>query len=252
MAKRTDSKVDRKRKLEELKRQQRSKERRKTILMVGSATLVGVLLLGGVIGAAVQDKRKQDKAEKKAAAAAQEARDKAKAELKGLGVPASAASCDPVQNETPIPAGGNHVQAPVNYQSVPPTGGEHAGQTLPMDAQNFYERGSAAELVEQAVHNLEHGVVVAWYDSKLPDAEVEVLKKIAANTQTQAAASTGQVKTPRLLVMSWDRGNFAGDKHFVLTAWGHKHVCGKVSGEATLSFLEQFENKDAPESGLPV
>lgn len=252
MAKRTDSKVDRKRKLEELKRQQRSKERRKTILTLGTASVIGLALLGGVIGAAVAENRKEERAKKKAAAEAQAKIDAAKAELKTIGVPAAQASCTPPTTDNPIPTG-KHVQGEVQYPSAPPTGGDHSQQTLPIEGQNFYERDSAGQLVEQAVHDLEHGVIVAWYDSKLAAAEVDVLKKIAANALTQMSANLpGERPKNRLLVMPWDRGNFADDKHFVLTAWGHKQACGKVSGEAVQTFMEQFENKDAPEPGFPL
>ena len=251
MAKRTDSKVDRKRKLEELKRQQRAKERRKTILTLGSASLIGGLLLGGVIYAAVAEKRKEDKAEKKAAAEAEAKLATAKNELKTLGVTAAEAGCTPATTDDPIPKG-SHVQGEVTYPNIPPTGGDHANQTLPIDGQNFYERGTASELVEPAVHDLEHGVIVGWYDSKLPAADVEALKAIAANTQIQAGAVTGGLPASRFLVLPWDRGaDFPDDKHFVLTAWGHKQTCGKVSGEAVQTFIEQFENK-SPKPGFPV
>jgi hypothetical protein len=245
VAKRTDSKVDRKRKLEQLKREQRAKERRKTILTVGIATLVGAVLLVGVIGAAVADKRKQDKAEKKAAAEAKAKIDVAKAELKTIGVATAAASCLPEQADNPIPAGGEHVTVgtKVDYPVAPPSGGKHADQTVSLD-QNFFERKSADQLVEQAVHDLEHGVVVAWYDSKLPAGDVEALRKIAANVKTQQR---------RILVMPWDRSDFPDDHHVVLTAWGHRQACGKVSGAAVETFLTTYENgKDAPEANAAV
>lgn len=244
MAKRTDSKVDRKRKLEELKRQQRAKERRKTILTLGIATVIGGLLLGGVVWAAVAENRKEERDRKKAAAEAQQKIDVAKAEIKTLGVTTAAASCSTVQADNPFPTDKDHVQGKVDYKSVPPTGGDHSQETLPIAAQNFYELGTGDELVENAVHDMEHGVVVAWYDKKLPTAEIEVLKKVAANTQTQQR---------RLLVMPWDRGDLPGDNHFVLTAWGQKQACGKVSGEVVQAFLEKFENQAAlPERGLTV
>jgi len=112
-----------------------------------------------------------------------------------------------------------------------------------MDDQNFYEMDADEQLTEMAVHNLEHGVVVAWYDKKLPAAEVEALKKIAANTKTQGR---------RFLVMPWQRGDLPA-KPLYLTAWGHKQGCSKASGETVGQFLDKFENgKDAPERGAPV
>jgi hypothetical protein len=245
VAKRTDSKVDRKRKLEELKRAQRAKERRKTLITVVAASVVGLVLVGSVVGASIKESRDKKAAAKKATAEREANIAKAKTELTTLGVPAASAECSPVRSDEKISEANQHVQVgqEVDYKAGPPTGGQHAGQTLPMDDQNFYDMDAEKSLTEMAVHNLEHGVVVAWYDKKLPAAEVEALKKIAANTKTQER---------RFLVMPWQRGDLP-EKPLYLSAWGHKQGCGKASGEAVLQFLDKFENgKDAPERGARV
>jgi hypothetical protein len=245
VAKRTDSKVDRKRKLEEMKRAQRAKERRKTLITVVAASVVGLVLVGSVVAASVKESRDKKAAAKKATAEREANITKAKTELPTLGTPAASADCSPVQDDEKLSEANQHVEVgtEVDYKGGPPTGGQHAGQTLPMEEQNFYEMDAEKSLTEMAVHNLEHGVIVAWYDKKLPPAEVEVLKKIAANTKTQAR---------RFLVMPWQRGDLPG-KPLYLTSWGHKQGCGKASGEAVMQFLDKFENhKDAPEAGARV
>ena len=245
MAKRTDSKVDRKRKLEELKRAQRAKERRKTLMTVVAASVVGLVLVGSVVAASVKESRDKKATARKATAEREANVAKAKTELPTLGTPAATAECSPEQADEKISEANQHVQVgtKVDYQGGPPTGGQHAGQTLTMDDQNFYEMDADEQLTEMAVHNLEHGVVVAWYDKKLPAAEVEALKKIAANTKTQGR---------RFLVMPWQRGDLPA-KPLYLTAWGHKQGCSKASGETVGQFLDKFENgKDAPERGAPV
>lgn len=253
MAKRTDSKVDRKRKLEELKRQQRAKERRKTLIVVVAATVAGIALVGSVVGLSIRESQAKKAEERKVEAEAKAKVAAARAELVTLGVKAADAGCSPIEDDKPIPEGSKHVEEgeKVDYKTVPPTGGEHAGRTLPLEP-NFFDMGSPDEQTELAVHDLEHGVIVAWYDKKLPPAEVEVLKKIAANTQTQTASATEREDLRRFLVLPWQRGDLP--KPLYLTAWGHKQGCGKASGEAVEQFIQKFgENRgDAPEGGAPV
>ena len=237
MAKRIDPKADRKQKLEQLKREQRTKERRKTLMTVGIASLLGLALIGAVVVPAVLKSQKVN-SEKKAAE-----RD-ANLPLANFGVKAAAAECSEEQVENPIPEGGKHGQEgqTVEYEVAPPNGGQHSSSTLPVMT-GFYDR-SAKPSPERAVHDLEHGVIVAWYDNKLAESEVKELRRAAASAVD---------KKMRLVAIPWDRADFDGNKHFVLTSWGHTQRCGKVSGEVMESFVKKNMNsKDAPEAGASI
>ena len=95
---------------------------------------------------------------------------------------------------------------------------------------------------ERAVHNLEHGYVVAWYDSKLPADQVAHL---------QALASAGNLS--RLLVVGWTEGDLPANKHIVLTSWGRTDRCTKVSDDVINSFYKAHLNSSlSPEAGLPA
>ncbi|MEO6712296.1 MAG: DUF3105 domain-containing protein [Mycobacteriales bacterium] len=236
MAKRiVDPKADRKRKLEELKREQRSRERRKTLVTVGIATLLGLGLIAAVVTPAVL-KDQRLKTERKA-----DERD-AKLPVANFGVKAADANCSAETTDNPIPAGGDHSQEGerVDYAVSPPSGGRHSAGGVLGQGTGFFAR-SASSPPERAVHSLEHGGVIVWYDKTVPDDQVKALRKIGV---------AGVNKSLRLIVVPWERGDFADDKHIVLTSWGHRQACGAPSGEAIEAFVKKNADSEvAPERG---
>lgn len=236
MAKRNDPKADRKQKLAELKREQRARERRKTWITVGIATLLSLGLIGAVVVPAVLKDRKAKNATKALAGEAAKP-------LSAFGVKQADAQCSPEKIENPIPKGGDHAVEgeKIDYPVAPPNAGKHTGNATVAIATGFYDRSPSQPTIERAVHSLEHGVVVAWYDKQLPEAEVKELRKIGASAVN---------KKDRFVAMPWDRTDFSDKKPFVLTSWGHTQRCGKVSGEAIAAFVKKnADSKDAPERG---
>lgn len=238
MAKRIDPKADRKRKLEELKRQQRAKERRKTIITVVIAALLGLALIGMVVVPAVLKSRRTADSRK---AAAREA----KRPVADFGVKLAAAGCGEEQVDNPLSPAGQHVDEgqKVDYKASPPDAGQHTGTATLSIRSGFYARSDDAP-PEHAVHSLEHGVVIGWYDKTLPADQLKDLQKAGA-----AAAD----KHLRFIAVPWSRSTFADNKPFVLTSWGHTQRCGKVSGQAIDAFVKKnADGKDAPERGGQV
>ena len=229
---------DRRARLEELRRQQRAAERRKNFLFVGAAIAVAVILIAAaVIPAYLHDQSvaRKNKAGYQAKPTAAE----------------RAAGCLGVHND-PISSGGTtvHTYSPIDYSKekfgdtrggtppIPPTGGRHNPVSLG-DTNRFYPV-SAQPRPERAVHNLEHGYVVAWYDAKLPNAQVATLQALAA----QPAFS-------RLLVVGWWQGDLPAGKHLVLTSWGRTDRCGSASEPVISAFYKAHLNAPfAPETGL--
>lgn len=160
-------------------------------------------------------------------------------EVSALGVDAAAANCSPVEHKRPIPEGPPHRSGTLEWPDAPPDNGEHHAQTLRI-LTRFYEREDAPP-PERAVHNLEHGIVVAWYDAELPDEEVEALRRVAE-----------AMPVNRFVAVPWLRTPFADGRHVVLTAWGHTQRCGRVSGRVFYDFTRTYADKDAPEKGAPV
>lgn len=229
---------DRRQRIEEMRKQQRATERRKNFLFVGAAIAVAVILiLAAVIPAYLHDKHKKDEA-KKATKVLQLAPTAAE----------TAAGCTGVHQD-PISPAGQHVSTPIDYAKakygdteggtppVPPTGGQHNSISLG-DTNRFYPL-SQKPRPERAVHNLEHGYIVVWYDSKLPASDVSKLQSL-----------TQSPTTSRLLVVGWT-GDLPDNKHVVLTSWGRTERCSTVSDAVINNFYAKHLNANiAPEAGL--
>lgn len=156
-----------------------------------------------------------------------------------LGVASADADCTPVQHVQPVPEGPPHENGTLTWSQVPPDHGVHNARTL-RALTRFYER-SDEPAPEQAVHDLEHGLVVVWYDDELPDDEVDALREVAV-----------AMPLNRFVVVPWNRSTFADGRHVVLTAWGHTQRCRRVSGQVAYDFIRTYADKDAPEKGAPV
>jgi hypothetical protein len=229
---------DRRARLEELRRQQKAAERRKNFLFIGSAIVIAIALIAAVlIPAYLHDRAKN---------AGNRALHQAKPN------PAEkAAGCLGVHND-PISKAAIHVTQPIDYSKepygdtkggtapIPPSNGRHNPVSLG-DKVRFYPL-SEKPRPERAVHNLEHGYVVVWYDSKLPADQVAHL---------QALASLGNLS--RLLVVGWWQGDLPLGKHVVLTSWGRTDRCATASDNVVNAFYKAHLNASiAPEAGLPA
>jgi len=234
---------DRRQRLEELRRQQRAAERRKNLLFTGSAILIAVgLIAGAVIPTYLHDRAKKHKA--------QEALKKEKRVVQLAPTAAEkSAGCLGVHQD-PLSAAALHVSTPIDYSKekngdtdggtppIPPSGGKHNSVSLG-DKTRFYPL-SEKPRPERAVHNLEHGYIVAWYDSKLPAADVKTLQDLTSTLQ-------------RFLVVGWWQGDLPADKHLVLTSWGRTERCGTASADVIRGFVSKHVDAAlAPETGLPA
>ncbi|HEU5033697.1 MAG TPA: DUF3105 domain-containing protein [Mycobacteriales bacterium] len=228
---------DRRQRLEELRKQQRASERRKNLLFAGGGTVLAVaLILGAVIPAYLHD-RSQKAKEKVGYQAAPTAAEKA-------------AGCLGLHNDPVSPAAQHVPNKPIDYtkekygdtrggtEAIPPSGGKH--NPIPLGDKNRFYPLSEKPRPERAVHNLEHGYVVAWYDSKLPQSDVAKLQKLAADPSLS-----------ELIVTGWWQGDLPAGKHFVLTSWGRTDRCGSVSDTVVHDFYNAHVNdsKLAPEVG---
>src|SRR3954470_5288891 len=233
---------DRRQRLDELRRQQRAAERRKNFIFTGSAIFIALALIAGaVIPTYLHDrskKRKAAEALKKQRQVIQLAPTAAEKAAGCLGV-----------HQDPLSAAAEHVTTAVDYSTekngdtaggtppIPPSGGKHNPISLG-DKTRFYPLADKPR-PERAVHNLEHGYVVAWYDAKLPAADVKTLQTLATTL-------------PRFLVVGWSAGDLPADKHLVLTSWGRSDRCATASADVIRSFYSKnVDASRAPEKGFP-
>lgn len=226
MAKRTPEN-NRRKIIEDQRRKAKAAERRKTVLTIVLSTLLGAALIGGSVYFSVQSKKKKD------------------VPLNTVGVAKEAAGClDPKEEPIPdakTPDAAKHTARDgdhVDYEQSPPTSGRHNPTPLPGFGQKFYSR-DANPAPERAVHNLEHGYEVIWYDKTVPQDQVDLLKQV------------GDAAKDKILVVPWDRQDFPEDKHIVLTAWGERQQCSGVSGALIQEFYDKYAGPKgrAPEKG---
>jgi len=226
---------DRRARLEELRKQQRAAERRKNYMFIGAGIVVALGLIAGAVIPAYEHDQAVARKNKPGYQAKPTAAERA-------------AGCTGVHND-PISAAALHVTQPIDYSkekygdtaggtpAIPPTGGKHNPISLG-DKTRFYALAQNSR-PERAVHNLEHGYVVAWYDAKLPSTDVQTLQNLATTL-------------PRLLVVGWSAGDLPADKHLVLTSWGRTDRCSTASSDMIRAFYSKHVDSNlAPEKGFP-
>jgi hypothetical protein len=229
---------DRRAKVEAMRREQQARERRKSLLFITIAVLIGV----GLVAAAALPPYLKSR------------NDPAKKALTSFGVSASAAACSAVTDDPPTGSGvhvGPGTNTPnttrVKYAQVPPSSGQHFVTPI-VPAKAFYTVKDRPA-IENLVHNLEHGYTLLWYDSTITGKSLSTLKNISAAARRSAAAGP----TGKFIVSAWDPsyGAFPAGKHIALSHWsakqGHRELCGGISGAVVDSFIKKFPATDAPE-----
>lgn len=225
---------DRRAKIEAMRREEQARERRKSMIFVVVAVVVGLGLIAAV--AIPSFVKKQN--------------DPANKALSSFGVSLASASC-----ATKTTPGTNndtdrkHVAdgTTEKYKTVPPSFGPHWAAPI-YPARAFYTARDKPR-VEQLVHNLEHGYTVLWYDSTVSGSQLQALKDIAVSARKNAAVGS----TGKFIVSAWDPayGAFPAGKHVGMSHWGAKasvvQTCGKVSGTAVQKFIEAHPASDSPE-----
>jgi len=238
-------KTSRQAKIDAIRNQQKSSERRKNGMIVGVAVVMGLLVIGAAAWKPITD--------------ALDKREFQSKELSAIGAPASVC-----QDVTTTPAGddsGNHVEpgTPLEFADSPPTHGQHYSIWASMD-RKFYsdDRPDLGELV----HNLEHGYTILWYDETVADDDdqLALVKGIAAKFDTgddnmrnkfKAAPWTSEdgkafPEGQHVAFTHWSKGG-ADVTDFSETQVGVSQFCSEVSGEALEKFMDEYPYMDSPE-----
>ena len=245
---------DRRAKVEAMRKAQQARERRKSMIFVVLAVVLG---LGLVAAAAVP-------------AYLQSRNDPANKALAEFGVPAAKADCGEVVSE---PATGNNVHEPdgtvVDYDTVPPSSGPHWGAPA-FPARAFYTARDRPEM-EQLVHNLEHGYTILWYDQTIADDDsaLQVVEDLAGRFDIDPAdADADEYDANKFIAAPWnvddaeDGDDFPGGAHVALTHWaaegddaiegqgmGVWQYCDQPSGEAVQEFMDEYPASNTMEPG---
>jgi hypothetical protein len=224
----------RRQRIEEMRAEQRRADRKRTALIVGTAGVLAVALVVGVVFAIQY----------------QNAHDPKTKPIASFGVPAADAGCSPevtkasTASQVHVGPGTNTPNETfVKYETVPPMFGPHFVTPAPFGT-TFYTTRDRPK-VETLVHNLEHGYTVVWYDSTITGDQLDQLKGLSERIPAAG--------TPKFIVSAWDtaHGTFPAGKHVAFSHWGQKsgymQLCAKVSGEAVQTFVDRHPYVDSPE-----
>ena len=230
--------VERKAKIEQLRREQQRKERRRSMAILGACGVVVVAILVAALIPYINNLREGDKLKKTA--------------LDKLGVSAASAGCLPVKKQT-ADGSGQYVQppTPIRYDSAPPAFGKHWGNFLTgSEIRPFYTVSDRPE-IERLVHSLEHGHTIIWYDDTITkgSSDYKALEQIATKLGTDSY----------VMVAPWttkDGASFPSGKHIAFTHWtgpknqqGIWEYCTKASGPVAQTFTDNYPKDNSPEPG---
>ena len=149
------------------------------------------------------------------------------------------------------------IEALASYPTIPPASGPHADVPLPA---GVYDSLTRAQLF-QAIHSLEHGATIVWYDPVAPQSRIDQLTGFYGRRLQDAAA--GQ---DRVIVAPYD---FPGDPAGILpegtrmavVAWHRLRLCADVDLAVAFDFTSQYSSPttldreylgEAPEAGASI
>jgi hypothetical protein len=233
---------DRRAVVEQMRRDQKRKERRQSLMVLGAAVTVGAV----IIGIAVWQFMKADGGSAN--------------QLAGLGVAASEAGCQEVVTKDAEGANDHRPDGEkILYENSPPAAGPHWGSYLQGPEIRKLYTVDDRPAVEKLLHSLEHGHTILWYDETIieDDQAMEELEAIARKFPSNTDFNDKFIAAPWT---SEDGDAFPDDTHVALTHWsmggtngnpegqqGVWQYCAEVSGEIVEEFMGDYPYSDSPE-----
>jgi hypothetical protein len=246
VAKGKSQKNERQAKIDAIRGQQKSAEKRRGLMIVGVCVVVALLIVAYPVYNILTERQELSQFED--------------LELASIGEPASA--CQDVETKE---ASGNaeHVATneQVTYDQSPPAYGPHWNEfgvaPAPFE-RKFYTAEDRPEL-ESLVHNLEHGYTILWYDETIAGDE-EALLEVEGLARKFSDSDNQRSKFIAVPWTSEDGEAFPDDQHVAFSHWsigadgdpsgeqtGVWQYCSAVSGEALETFMTDYPYTDSPE-----
>jgi len=225
---------------EQMRQEQARKERRRSLLILGSCVVVVLGLLGTAVFVYVQDLQEEKKNEG--------------TPLAQLGANIDTADCSAV-TKAKATGNNNHIDPPtrIPYPDAPPASGPHWGNFLQgSEIRNFYTVDDRPE-IERLVHSLEHGHTILWYDDTVKPG-TEAYKDVQAFSKKFDEGD-------KFIAAPWTKADgkaFPAGKHLALTHWtgpedqeGITMHCVAPSGEVVSKFMKDYPASNSPEPDAP-
>jgi hypothetical protein len=137
------------------------------------------------------------------------------------------------------------------YPTVPPASGPHAGTTVPAGTYR------SAPAMDAAIHSLEHGAVIVWYDPLASQRDVAEVERFFENS----GEGNHVIVAPFDYPAEGSSGRLPDGTTMALAAWHHVQLCRDVSLPVAFSFVEAYRfnlyrwgayRGDAPERFAPI
>ncbi len=243
---------DEKRERREEARRYREALRRKAVrrryIRNGAYALIAVAVIGALVYSATRPKHGP-------AVTAQE-----RTLLRQADSQSKAAGCGPVQTIPPYSGAPDqtHIGAQVasppplsSYSSTPPASGPH--DSSPLGAGLY----SSPPPVYSAIHSLEHGAAIVWYDPSASGAALDTVTSFFDDPVNQDHVIVAPYDYPD----QGSAGKFPAGKQMVLVAWHHTQACSGLSLAVAFDFVAHYRfpppagvsyRGDAPEQGVPI
>lgn len=239
------AKTDRQKVIDDIRKKQKSADKRRGFMIVGVFAVVAVVIVGAAAYRPIADSFAL--------------RTYADQTLGEIGAPASVCGEETTKNAE----GSEHVPETqqVTYEDAPPAFGPHWNNEtapVPMD-RKFFTQGDRPEL-EQLVHNSEHGFTIVWYDDTIAD-DSSALNELEAVAKKFPGSSNFRYKFMAVPWTSEDGEDFPEGQHIAMTHWsiggvgetdpsqqvGVWQYCSEFSGEALEDFMVKYPYLDSPE-----
>lgn len=232
---------------EELQRKLASKRRARTVGIAAGGAVIAAVVVAATLLPSGGDLPEPAQLRQRASAAATEA---------GCGEVATTPDYDPAENDRSHMTTGQ-IEPLSSYPTIPPASGPHADVPLPA---GVYDSLPQPQLY-QAIHSLEHGATIVWYDPTAPVGKVARLREFYDRRLQDA-----QVGQDRVIVAPYD---FPGDPagilpegtEMALVSWHRLRSCASIDLAVAFDFTSQHsfptaEDReyagDAPEPGASL
>lgn len=229
---------------EELQRKLASKRRARTVGIAAGGVVIAAVAVAATLLPSGGDLPEPAQLLQRASAAATEA---------GCGEVATTPDYDPAENDRSHMTTGQ-IEPLSSYPTIPPASGPHADVPLPA---GVYDPLTQPQLY-QAIHSLEHGATIVWYDPAAP-----VARTARIIDYYDRRLQDAQVGQDRVIVAPYD---FLGDPagilpegtEMALVSWHRLRSCASIDLAAAFDFTSQYsfptaEDReyagDAPEPG---
>ncbi|HEX4941499.1 MAG TPA: DUF3105 domain-containing protein [Actinomycetota bacterium] len=211
---------------EDLQRKLASKRRARTVGMAAGGAVIAAVVAAATLLPSGGDLPEPAQLLQRASAAATEA---------GCGEVATTPDHDPVENDRSHMTTGQ-IEPLSSYPTIPPASGPHADVPLPA---GVYDSLTQPQLY-QAIHSLEHGATIVWYDPAAPAARTaEIIDFYDRRLQD------AQVGQDRVIVAPYD---FLGDPagilpegtQMALASWHRLRSCAAIDLAVAFDFTSEY------------